>query len=346
MSSLLLLTIVLAAPPFDIAIDIPATLSGTTFRPDQLVRSNANVYSTVANLPTGTFVSAVHRYPNGSWLLAPAHPFRVGPFAYEPRDIVAFDGVSFSMWLDGDAIGAPADAAIDAIFLDGSGAPVLSFDAPVSLGAVTYGPSDLIRCQGGCAVYWSGVGHGVPSYSNVVGAALDGQGRLLLTFDVPTRLGIVNYMPGELVLAQGSTYSSYAKDPAWPPDAMVRDFAILPPSGSVPESGGPGQNLRLSKSGASQVTLQWGASCVGSDTDFSVHEGSLAAPFASHTPRTCSTSGSTTWPLTPSAGSRYFLVVPHNAVSEGSYGVSSSGTERSASGGACLPQSVGACGSP
>jgi hypothetical protein len=85
--------------------------------------------------------------------------------------------------------------------------------------------------------------------------------------------------------------------------------------------------------------LAWGPSCVAGDSDYEIYEGTLGS-FASHVPSACSTGGLRTHDLTPSPGDRYYLVVPRNAVREGSYGLSSDGLERPASASSCMPQAV------
>ncbi|HET6374146.1 MAG TPA: FG-GAP-like repeat-containing protein [Candidatus Polarisedimenticolia bacterium] len=87
------------------------------------------------------------------------------------------------------------------------------------------------------------------------------------------------------------------------------------------------------------LELSWGSSCAPGDSDFEVYEGILG-DFGSHLPRACSTGGLMSYQLMPSAGDRYYLVVPRNGLREGSYGLRSDGTERPVSASACMPQSI------
>src|SRR5204862_7653761 len=89
--------------------------------------------------------------------------------------------------------------------------------------------------------------------------------------------------------------------------------------------------------------LDWGASCNSGDTDYEVYEGTVGAGFTNHAPRLCSTLGTRTATLAPSTGNRYYLVVPRNSTSEGSYGIKSSGVERPVSTAACLHRTFGGC---
>jgi hypothetical protein len=112
------------------------------------------------------------------------------------------------------------------------------------------------------------------------------------------------------------------------------------PAGRVPASA-PNVSLTLTKSG-SDVALQWGASCLSTDTDYEIYEGTLGTYF-SHAPRVCTTGGLLAAVVTPIPGDRYFLVVPHNGASEGSYGLESGDAERPQGLSACLARMIGSC---
>jgi hypothetical protein len=329
------------AVTYYLAADAPARLGGVDYRPGQILRSDDAAYVLEAALPADAAISALHRRADGVWLVAPGHALGLGGSDIEPRDVIAFDGVSFAIALDGSAAGIPESARIDALFLEAAGRMVLSFDAPVRLGGADYGPSDLVRYDASFAIYREAAAAGVPAYANIVGAALDNAGTLVVSFDVPTRVGAVDYRPGDLVSWSGAGFSLYFSDPAWPPQAQLRDFSFVPGAGSVPGDGG-GVPLRISLEITGEVTLSWGASCVGGDSDFAVYEGAVP-DFASHAPKLCSTGGTTSATLPPGAGGRYFLVVPRNAVREGSYGQTSLGAERPPLTSACLPQELAAC---
>lgn len=114
-------------------------------------------------------------------------------------------------------------------------------------------------------------------------------------------------------------------------------------AGTVPDGtdANPGTPLMITRT-VEGLRLDWGASCVGTDNDFAVYEGTLGTP-GSQVPVVCSTGGLTFAEFAPGAGNRFYLVVPRNDAVEGSYGVDSSDVERSASGAACVPQFVGVC---
>ncbi len=125
------------------------------------------------------------------------------------------------------------------------------------------------------------------------------------------------------------------------------DECVAPvPSGAVPAGDTlPDMPVILSKLPADWIRLNWAASCVASDSNYAVYEG-LLGDFASHVPVTdsmCTTTGMLTTTIVPSAGDRYYLVVPQGDMREGSYGFDSDGTPRPPSQAPCLEQLVGAC---
>jgi len=114
-------------------------------------------------------------------------------------------------------------------------------------------------------------------------------------------------------------------------------------AGAVPDGNAvPGVPLTLSRDAAGFLTLGWGESCSAADDDYEVYEGALG-DFTSHEPLTCGTGGATTIIVTPSAGDRYYLVVPRNTTYEGSHGTDGAGFERTPGAPGCLPRASGAC---
>jgi hypothetical protein len=113
-------------------------------------------------------------------------------------------------------------------------------------------------------------------------------------------------------------------------------------AGRVPGSQAvAGEPLVMGKSGT-DIDLLWSGAC-GTVTDYAVYEGPIS-DFAGSTPLVCSTGGSTSATLTPSAGDRFYLVVPtSNDAVEGSYGQTSEGLERAPSASACYLQTIEFC---
>ena len=104
----------------------------------------------------------------------------------------------------------------------------------------------------------------------------------------------------------------------------------------------PGVPLTLSKSGVVDLSLQWGASCLGSDTDYAVYEGALG-DFTSHAALFCSTGGQTSVAFEDVSSASYYLVAPSNEMREGSLGTDSAGAPRPAGVVACADRLVSAC---
>jgi len=104
------------------------------------------------------------------------------------------------------------------------------------------------------------------------------------------------------------------------------------PNGTIGPATMPGSvggSLMVTKSLVTEgdLTLTWGASCSAGASDYAIYEGTIG-DFASHVWRDCSDDGGDrTEEITPSPGNQYYLIVPMDAVSEGSYGQSSIGSE-------------------
>lgn len=120
------------------------------------------------------------------------------------------------------------------------------------------------------------------------------------------------------------------------------DPAVGGAAGRIPED--PANGLRLTKETNDEITLRWGPSCVTSDQDYAIYEGTIG-DFANRVPNTCTTAGALSRRFVPLSGSVYYLVVPQNTADdrEGSYGRRSDGSERPPSGSACSPQAIATC---
>jgi hypothetical protein len=109
------------------------------------------------------------------------------------------------------------------------------------------------------------------------------------------------------------------------------------------DAGDIGESLVIDAGAGGDLALSWGRSCLASDTDYEVYEGTIG-DWTSHTSVLCSTGGATSTTLTPQAADSYYLVVPRNPLYEGSYGRDSAGVMRPQGGAACaIQQTVGVC---
>lgn len=329
------------AQSFYLTPDIPTDLGGTTFLPWEVVRHHSGVASSELLLPVGTPVDALHHMDGGDWLLSVASPTDLGGTVYQSEDVIRFDGANFSMFFDGSAEGVPPGAGVDSVFLDGGdgGDLVVGFDVPISIGSnITYEPADLVRFDGASFSWFfdtSAATPAIPVSSNVTGA--DRRGFLtVLTFDVPTTLGGATFLPGELVSWNGHSFASFFSDPSWPLSSRLDGLAFLADPGRTPPT------LLMDKWGfiSGDLRLSWSASCSAGAEDYGIYEG-LIGSWYSHVPIDCSDNGNDLIEvITPSAGDRYYLVVPQNANDGRSHGTDSSGSERPTVFAACTATQV------
>jgi hypothetical protein len=115
--------------------------------------------------------------------------------------------------------------------------------------------------------------------------------------------------------------------------------------GAVPDNDNyAGTPLTISKSGANQLTLSWGAPpepCI--TTDYSIYRGSLPFNSYNHSYLLCSTSGMTSATINSETDSYYYLIVAQYNNAEGSYGVDSNNIQRPIGINYCYQQHIGSC---
>jgi len=324
-----------AAESIYLSPDVPTTLSATTYLASDVIRNDTGLHSLAMSLPPGASVDALFRRDDGRWLVSFDAPVLLDAVSYDPHDVVLYDGSSWSPFFDGGSLGVPASANVDAVFMEGgdAGDPVVSFDVPVTIRGVTYLPADLVRFTGvfpSTFLDSTATTPAIPFTSNVTGADRRG-GVIVITFDVPTTLGTSTFLPGELVSWNGTAFASHLKDPAWPAGSRVDAFSFLADPGDVPFL-----DLVPSAITPGDLTISWTHSCSVGAQDYAIYEGAIGSWY-SHKSIDCSDDGGDfTEEITPSAGDRYYLIVPLNANDEGSYGTMSSGTPRPVGSAACV----------
>ena len=166
-----------------------------------------------------------------------------------------------------------------------------------------------------------------------------------------------NYWAGDSVISDdGSTVAFFSAASTLVPGDLNTCLGFSSFLGQCPDvfvrvtpvaSNGPGRvndDLRIGKTVAPAIRLQWGPSCSAGATDYAIYEG-VVGSWYSHTQIDCSDGGANlTEDVVPGAGNRYYLVVPLDPTEEGSYGTDSSGTERPRGAVTCAPlQNVAAC---
>ena len=113
-------------------------------------------------------------------------------------------------------------------------------------------------------------------------------------------------------------------------------------TGAATAAGSVSTPLLLARGAGILIDLSWGASCLTGDDDYAVY-GGILGDFPNLAFETCSTGGATSASIDPGSGDRYFIVVPRNAVREGSYGTDFPDHERPAADVPCVTQQIGSC---
>ena len=300
---------------------------------------------TASGLQPTTNINALEVQADGALLFSTDAPIRVTGVWYEPRDVVRWDPAAglFSLVLDGSGVGIPEGADIDALSRSSPTELVISFDSSVYLGT-PYLPSDLIRYDtlGGFSTYWDSASAGLGAEDNLNAVAVISPTRFYASFDAPVAFGGDVVLPHEIASWDGGFARSYAEGPRWGDHAGIDALDLAPGPGWVPDATGsrPTTPLLVTKAAGGALALSWGPSCnPAAVTEYAIYEGSLSASFGyAHTARSCSSGASLNQTLTPDAGSRYFIVVPTNALVEGSYGRDSSLAERPAGVARCVDE--------
>jgi hypothetical protein len=323
------------AVSFYLAPDVPGRVAVVQTLPWLIFRNTSGAYSLAETLPQFWELDGIHRLDSGAWLVSFEAPETIGATTYDPRDIVTYSAGTFSLYWSGAAAGVPASANVDAVLLDGgdSGTLVVSFDVPMTIAGITYEPADLVKWTAlGFSLYFdaSAAVPPIPMTTNVNDAALAG-GKIILTFDKPTTLAGITYRQGELVAWDGVSFSSYYFDPLWPRGVALGSLAMLSAPGSIQHT----LNIDKTVLTPGNIRLLWSASCSTGAEDYGIYQGQLGAWY-SHNRIDCHDDGTPLQEeITPSAGNRYYLVVPLHPNDEGDYGFASSGSARPPGGARC-----------
>jgi hypothetical protein len=145
-------------------------------------------------LPPGVDVVACHADltgPGTLYFVIDRTADLAGGVLATPRDVVAFDGATLTLQLDGASLGIPPGAQIDALSTDPvSGDFVVSLDTTVELDGTVFADEDLIVLGAGPATLYldgsaaglSGPSHDIDALSIVTSAnlvlSLDGSGQV------------------------------------------------------------------------------------------------------------------------------------------------------------------------
>lgn len=130
-----------------------------------------------------------------------------------PVDIVAWNGVANSLFLDGAAAGIPAGTRIDAVGRVRSAGvtqTLLSFDVPTALpGGLTVDDEDIAGWNGATwTLFFDGSANGIPESLDVDGFDRDPvNGTRYFSFDTSGRIATVDFDDEDVVAFDGSGWS-------------------------------------------------------------------------------------------------------------------------------------------
>jgi hypothetical protein len=133
----------------------PWSIGATTFLPNDVVRWNGTTFflalpGTASGIPTEARIDAISEIASGALELSFDVPVRIGAADYGRSDLVLYtDGVGYALAWSAASAGVPDYANLVGSSRDASGARVLAFDVPVTLGANEYLPGDLVRWTAG-----------------------------------------------------------------------------------------------------------------------------------------------------------------------------------------------------
>lgn len=112
-----------------------------------------------------------------------------GPLSVRKGDVVRYDGSTYTLELDADALGIPATVGVDALTLSPAGYQ-LSFDGSVDLGAFRADKEDLVEWDGAAfSLVFDGSEEGVPIGLDLDAVHLDGALGALVSFDAGGAIG-------------------------------------------------------------------------------------------------------------------------------------------------------------
>jgi hypothetical protein len=140
------------AESVSISPDVHVDLAGTVAADEDVAVDNllgVVVPASLGSLPDNTAVTAYHLLDNGDQLFALDTTVELpGPLVVEQRDVVRYDGASYTLEFDGSVEGVPDGTAVDTVSLSVFGQLLLSFETTVNLGGVVAADEDVVGWDG------------------------------------------------------------------------------------------------------------------------------------------------------------------------------------------------------
>ena len=148
-------------------------------------------------LPGATDLQAYHLRDSGDQLFVLDTTATVGIVTAEPRDVVVYDGSSYSIAFDGSAQGVPDGSRVDAVTENEDGDLILSFDTTVDLGGgVVADDEDLVLFDsvGGASLLLDASAAGIDGALDLDGAHyIRASQNLLVSFDTSGTVAAVTF---------------------------------------------------------------------------------------------------------------------------------------------------------
>jgi hypothetical protein len=166
--------------------DVTTTLGSIIVADEDVVCDDlaGGVSLALTGLPAAADLASYHLDPDGAQLLVfDTTVVLPGNLTATPRDVVRWEGSSYSLLFKGAGAGIPDGTHIDAVTRSGD-TLTLSFDVEVTLGGTTYADEDLARYDGSDFVsFFDGSEAGLDPALDLDAAEVLANERLLLSLD-------------------------------------------------------------------------------------------------------------------------------------------------------------------
>lgn len=202
-----------SAQPVDLALvpDSAVTVDGVSIASDAVLGTDRlgfkelKLAALTAALPAGAAIDALDFFSPDEVYFSLTAAADFGGFIASDEDVLAWDGVGFTLLWDGSNAGIPMAADIDALDVVSSTPLVmmLSLDIPAILDGILTQDEDLVRFEDGggfVALAFDGSAAGVPAALDVDALNVRIASEWLLSFDADVTLGGAVLEDGDIAL--------------------------------------------------------------------------------------------------------------------------------------------------